>query len=351
MFSRFRCLCTPALVLSLLTSLWLFRIFTPSYFPLYSYRLLPRQQVSAVSMHFIDGLPLLVLLVNAVLASGSVHDAEISVHSPLNTRICNHGTRHYHHHELCYELATGSPTTSGPATASPTTIESGDGCCETAYAHGTISFLDASTFPICSDVDELKSNRWGWIIDGIVFGEHVQAVSKLNNTLWAGAGQGDTTKGADVGFVDVHVNSTHTTVDVHLHQSSPALHMKEIHLNLGYGNCTVLPVDELEFPLVFTTAPGQYKPDGLVLNASRAIVFTHTEPHPLDDPDVEIVYVTVHSTVCGFDTVAKHKTAQSRRLLVRWGSRDVDAGEPTEDPNLTDSGESSCYLGPRDEDS
>lgn len=93
----------------------------------------------------------------------------------------------------------------------------GDMTCETAYAFGNVELNTLG-----------QANRWGWAIEGIAAGTYNQSA-----TIWAGAGQNDTSKGVDVGFINYSFSTSGLlTVDVYAHAG---MYFTEAHLFAGTG--------------------------------------------------------------------------------------------------------------------
>lgn len=117
-----------------------------------------------------------------------------------------------------------------PCDEDPGTGPGGDRC-ETAWAYGSNAF--------CGD-PVLGVTRWGWY-------DQLMAEGETTQTLWAGAGQCDTSKGTNVGSVSYNLNSGNLTVNIattgefyltEVHYYADSSHIAPVHPNGGY---TVAP--------------------------------------------------------------------------------------------------------------
>lgn len=108
---------------------------------------------------------------------------------------------------------------------------------ETAYAQGDSAICFIPTF-----------SNWGWT-NPIAFGTY-------SWSLWAGAGQCDTSKGTLVGTVSVIYSGGYVTVDYNV--DSPYL-LKETH---EYAGETMFPKVKVGKNFVYTVAPGKYSNSG-----------------------------------------------------------------------------------------
>lgn len=143
--------------------------------------------------------------------------------------------------------------------------------CETAFAQ-------ASTGSTCFlETTGLNANRWGWT-------NQITAPGTYTFTLWAGAGQCDTSKGANAGTVTVVFNGS--SANVTYSTVSPWI-MEETHLYVG---STILPLVKQGKTMVQTVAPGQYPYIHSTVDAS-----SDSYTVPVTAP----FYVIAHAVTCG----------------------------------------------------
>jgi hypothetical protein len=116
-----------------------------------------------------------------------------------------------------------------------------DGCDETAWGY----FTGGECF---IDITELKSNNWGWSIPIAT-----AAPSTTTLTLYAGAGQCNTSKGTAVGTVAIAFDGAYANVTYAI---DPAFQLVETHVWIGK---TKLPLKNPKNPAAgFTAAPGKF---------------------------------------------------------------------------------------------
>lgn len=145
---------------------------------------------------------------------------------------------------------------------------------ETAWMFGNLRFIEDLS---------LTSNNWGWSQNlGILAGTSPGALL-TDQPIYAGAGQGDITKGYLVGFVDVVWNGTAVVVEVSDADGAVLTNQK-----VWVGN-TALPMTTSgkKSPATMTNAPGKLIVDPNVDFTKTAYVAIHFEayvpcyfPHP-----------------------------------------------------------------------
>lgn len=144
---------------------------------------------------------------------------------------------------------------------------SGTAACETAFARdarANSSFLDNGF------------ERWGWTNGPYSAGSYFLE-------LWAGAGQGDLTKGYLAGSVRVDYNGTLATVTYTMNRG---WWLNETQLYIG---STKFPQVKQGTKLVDTVSPGQY-PYKHSLNTATSDTFTAAASGP--------VYAIAHAVAC-----------------------------------------------------
>ena len=150
--------------------------------------------------------------------------------------------------------------TPGPADNDGCPYETGG--CETAFRFGSISFINDIGF---------NSNRWGWAE------QYAGETGTSTQTLWAGAGQEDTSNGYAAGTVTVTWNADEVRFVVDL---AEGVTINEVHI---FFNEDVLPSK---------SAPGQYGFTDNSPSDGKEYVFDRMET----DGDF---YVIFHAKVCG----------------------------------------------------
>lgn len=130
--------------------------------------------------------------------------------------------------------------------------------CETAYAFGDKTFKEV-----------LDSPRWGWQIT-------VPADSEMTQPIYAAAGGGNTSKGSEVGSLEVSYKDGMVRV---AYAMKDGFAMDEVHLYVGENNLPSL-------------APGSYTVKNEELADGSRVVYTFNESAPS-------VNMVAHAVVCG----------------------------------------------------
>lgn len=157
-----------------------------------------------------------------------------------------------------------------------------NGCSETAFAKGDISF--------CFDQYQEfldNPNRWGWT-------NFINTTGTYNMTLWAGAGQCDITKGTNVGILTVNYNGNSAVVT---YTVNAPYSLEKVHLYVG---CEELPKKCTGNPnnpnCEYTLAPGQYPIEsGLLPDVTTTWTYTVNNLSCSNG-----IYVVAHADVKGF---------------------------------------------------
>ncbi|MBZ9631534.1 thrombospondin type 3 repeat-containing protein [Salegentibacter sp. LM13S] len=153
------------------------------------------------------------------------------------------------------------PYQAGPESNNGCPEEEGD-YCETAYMKGDTGLNTLA-----------NANRWGWA-------EHYQTSEDGDSktfSIWAGAGQNDTSKGELVGTAEISIDDDDITLEITL---EPGVSLNELHINLSEE----VPSGNNVF------APGQYNLNDEV----NAGTLTYTWERDYSDD----FYIIVHAVAC-----------------------------------------------------
>ncbi len=155
---------------------------------------------------------------------------------------------------------------------------------ETAFAKDTTDNLSTCFLDLDLDLDGRKDfNRWGWTNGALTEGDYTFE-------LYAGAGKCDTSKGTDVGEVEVSYRGETATVTITTEGTNPTTGqpytMADAQVYVGTDKVATNNGE-------FTVAPGQYTQVRSEANNTTTQTFTFDN---LEGP----VYVVAHTSVAGF---------------------------------------------------